>query len=214
MNKATRLGVAMGILTLLAVRNSIAQVQTYCTNLGGNIACTSYDHGASTQSYCSSIGGNLSCTTYGDDTSRVQVRQDYAAGQVIGSAIGYAVVATIEEYRAHKQINQDKKDEWSQFVQDTLSTVQLDCETDPKHETPPIACRTITHIINQFMHLHQKDFPPDARNFHLLANALEDASDDESTWTEQTIEAAFKKIDKKQLDKTVYLGTDHRTKAW
>ena len=123
-----------------------------------------------------------------------------AAGQVIGTAVGYAIIAAIDEYKAHKRIQQAKKNDWNQFVQDTLSTVQLSCEMDPKHEIPPTACRKAIHLFNQFIQLHQKDFVPDGRNVKLLANALENVPDDESVWSEQTFEKAFQTLDKKQLD--------------
>jgi hypothetical protein len=214
MNKATRSAAIMGVLMLLALKNSIAQVQTYCSNIGGNIACTSYDQGASSQTYCSSIGGNLSCTTYGNETTRVQMQRDYAAGQVIGTAVGYAILAAIDEYKAHKRLQEAKKDDWNQFVQDTLSTVQLSCETDPSHEMPPTACRTAIHLFNQFIQLHQKDFVPDGRNVKLLASALANTPNDESAWTEQTFETAFQTLDKKQLDKKPYFGFDGKRGVW
>jgi hypothetical protein len=209
-----RFTVVLALLPLLALQKSIAQVQTYCSNIAGNIACTSYDQGASSQTYCSSIGDNLSCTTYGNETSSVQIRRDYAAGQVFGTAIGYAVMAAIDEYKEHKRIKQAKKDEWNQFVQEALSKVQLDCETDPQHELSPVGCRTAIHLFNQFIHIHEKDFAPDARNVRLLSHGLEGVSEDESTWTEQTFETAFASIDKKQLDKKPYYDLDRKMSVW
>jgi hypothetical protein len=37
---------------------------------------------------------------------------------------------------------------------------------------------------------------------------------DPSSWTERTYETAFQTIDKKQLDKKIYLGLDKDRKAW
>jgi hypothetical protein len=193
--------------------NSFAQVQTYCTNIAGNISCTSYDHGASSQSYCTSIGGNLSCTTYDDDYDRVRIRQNYEAGQVIGTALGNTVSAAIAEYKAKKRIKQAKKEFWDQFVQDTIATQELKCETDPNEIV--VVCRTVVFTLNQFLHRHQNDFVPDQRNVGILADALDKtAPDDGSTWTEETYEVAFRTIDKKQLDKKVYVGAGNDRKEW
>jgi hypothetical protein len=196
--------------------NSVAQVQTYCTNIAGNIACTSYDHGASSQSYCTSIAGNLSCTTFDDSYSQARIRQNYEAGQVIGTALGNAIAAAINEYKTNKRRRQEKQDQWNQFVQDTLAKVELDCEADPKHEITPVSCRTEFFAFNQFIHRHQKDFVPDGRNVEMLADALvKTAPADEGSWTEETFEAAFQTIDKKQLDKKAYLGlTGKDRNAW
>ena len=90
-------------LAVLAGPACFSQVQTYCTNVAGNIACTSYDHGASTQSYCTSIAGNLSCTTYGQSVDRVLPQRNYEAGQVLGTALGNAISSAIESYRSHKR---------------------------------------------------------------------------------------------------------------
>ena len=216
MNKVSRTALVLGILGFLAGTNSFAQVQTYCSNIAGNIACTSYDHGAASQSYCTSIAGNLSCTTYDDDYSRVQTRQNYEAGQVIGTALGNIIAAAIAEYRAHKRLQQTKQDEWNQFVQDTLSTTELRCEADPKHDPTVLGCRTMIFAFNQFIQRHPKDFVPDGKNVDMLADALEKtAPDDQSTWTELTYEKAFQTIDKKQLDKKIYLGlAGNGRKAW
>jgi hypothetical protein len=214
MNKAIRT-VAPGILILLAANGLFAQVQTYCTNIAGNIACTSYDHGASSQSYCSSIAGNLSCTTYSDNNNRTQIQQNYEAGQVIGTALGNAIVAAIHEYKTDKRIRQTKQDEWNQFVQDTLAKIELACEADPKHEISVVGCRTIIFTFNQFLHIHQRDFVPDGKNVEMLANAIDKtATADESSWTEQTYETAFQSLDKKQLDKKIYIGHDKDRSVW
>jgi hypothetical protein len=201
--------------TVLVGTRSFAQVHTYCTNIAGNIACTSYDDGASAQSYCTSIAGNLSCTTYDDDYSRVQIRQNYEAGQVIGTALGNAITAAIAEYKANKRLRQAKQDEWNQFLQDVIAKKELDCEADPKHEMTVVGCRTWMFNFNQFLHKHQKDFVPDGRNVELLANALDrTAPADESLWTEQTYETALQTIDKKLLDKKIYVGHGSDRTAW
>jgi hypothetical protein len=188
-----------------------SQMSTYCSGSGGNIACTTYDQGASTQSYCTSIGDNLSCTTFGNvnDYSHVTVQQNYEAGSVIGAAIGGSVVAAIRDYREHKHIKQDKQDKWNQFVQNTLSTTGLACETDPKHEGGSIEeCREQTFGINQFVHRHQKDFVMDGYNMVLLYNALVSpnyhAALNETM--EQAMERALLLVNKRQLDKKPYVG--------
>jgi hypothetical protein len=210
MTKTNRIGATLGTLLLLAGNSSLAQVQTYCSNIGGNIACTSYDHGASSQSYCTSIGGNLSCTTYGDNTDRVQVRRDYEAGQVIGTALGNVILAAIQEYKTNKRIQRAKRDEWDQFVQDTIAKAELTCEADPQHNTPVAICRSGVLALNQFIHNHEKNFIPDGTNIGMLLTALKNtAPSDDSLWTEQTFEVAFQSIDKKKLDKKVYLGLGH-----
>jgi hypothetical protein len=217
MNKASRAALVLGILGLLAGTISFAQVQTYCTNIAGNIACTSYDQGAASQSYCTSIAGNLSCTTYDDDYSRIQIRQDYEAGQVIGTALGDIIAAAIADYRAHKRLQQTKQDAWNQFVQDTLSANELECEADPgKQNTTVLGCRTMIFTFNQFLQRHKKDFVPDGKNVEMMANALDKAAPaDQSTWTELTYEQAFQTVDKKQLDKKIYLGLAGKSReAW
>ncbi len=151
MTKTFRAGAVLGTLILLASNYSLAQVQTYCTNISGNIACTSYDHGASSQSYCTSIGSNLSCTTYGDNPNQVQVLRNYEAGQVIGTALGDAIVTAIQQYRENKRARQAKQDEWNQFVQDTLAKEELACEADPTHEAPIAVCRAgVLRLISSF----------------------------------------------------------------
>ncbi len=206
MNNAIRTAV-LGLLVPLVGAHSFAQVQTYCTNIAGNIACTSYDHGASSQSYCTSIAGNLSCTTYDDNYSQVRILHNYEAGQVIGTALGNIIEATIEKYKMNKRIRQAKRDEWDQFVQDTVATEELACEADPNHEVSAVGCRTMLFNFNQFLHVHHKDFVPDGRNVAMLATALDKtAPADQSSWTEQMYETAFRTIDKKQLDKKIYLG--------
>lgn len=228
--------IAVAALALGASINSSAQVQTYCTNIAGNIACTSYDRGASSQSYCTSIAGNLSCTTFDDNENynQVQIRQNYEAGQAIGTALGNAVGAAIEEYKAQKRLRQAKQDEWNQFIQDALATGDLSCETDPEviKNAPNlnvvrVGCRIMLFIFNQFLHKHQKDFVPDQRNLKMLENAFDKidipAGDTdapiterlvETYLTESLLEAAFKTIDKKQLDKKVYVGEGNDRRAW
>lgn len=190
-------------------------MQTYCTNVAGNIACTTYDQGSSTQSYCSSVAGSLSCTTYSNDYNRVQIRDNYEAGQVFGTALGNLVMGAIGRYRANKRTRQAKEREWNQFVQDTIASEELACETDPKHEVTVVGCRTMIFTFNQFLHRHEKDFVPDGTNVKMLADALDrTAPADQSTWTEQSYEAAFETIDKKRLDKKIYLGLDHDRRPW
>jgi hypothetical protein len=195
------------LLAMLATVPVLAQIQTYCSDVGGNIACTSYDNGASSQTYCSSIAGNLSCTTYNNDNySRVQIQRNYEAGQVIGTALGNVIIAAIEAHKAKRQARQ----EWNQFVQDGIATVELACETNPSMSGPSgaVGCRTFIFALNQFIHKHQKDFVVDKRNVDLLADAFDrmpeqqlPPNDDLSLVTEQMIEIAFQGIDKKQLDK-------------
>jgi len=216
MNKPNRITAALCILALYPGAKSLAQMQTYCTNIAGNIACTTYDKGTSSQSYCTSIAGNLSCTTYGDTYDRVQILQNYEAGQVIGTAVGNAVMAAVEEYKTNKRVRKEKQDEWNQFVQDTLATAELSCEADPAKEgATVVGCRTMIFTFNQFLHRHQKDFVPDGGNVNLLADALDKtAPADQSAWTEQTYERAFQTVNKKQLDKKVYLGLGSNKTAW
>ena len=218
MNRGIYAAAVLGTFAMCAGISSLAQVQTYCTNLAGNIACTSYDHGASSQSYCTSIAGNLSCTTYDDSYSQVRIRQNYEVGQAIGTALGNAIVAAINEYKTNKRLRQAKQDEWNQFVQDTLATTELACEVDPtKYDATGtvIDCRTDFFNFNQFLHRHQRDFVPDGKNVELLANALEKtAPADHPSATEQDYETAFQTIDKKHLDKKIYIGHDKDRKVW
>jgi hypothetical protein len=204
MNDAIRTAVVLGIFILYAGTNSLAQVRTYCTNIAGNIACTSYGgDGSSSQSYCTSIAGNLSCTTYNNDNdSRVQIQHNYEAGQVIGSVLGNVIITAIEKHKAKKQARQD----WDQHVQDAIATVELACETNPSMSGlgGPVGCRTVVFAINSFIHKHRKDFLPDKRNVDLLASAIDKTPgipDDGSLVTEQMLETAFQSVDKKQLDK-------------
>jgi hypothetical protein len=196
----------LAMLAILAPSFVLAQTQTYCTEIGANVACTSYDNGASSQTYCSSIAGNLSCTTYNNDNySRVQIERNYDAGQVIGTDLGNLIVAAIEAHRARKHARQ----EWNQFVQDTIAEKELACETNPSMSGPSgaVGCRTLFFAFNQFIHRHQKDFAVDKRNLDLLADAFDripeqQAPYDLSLVTEQLIEMAFQKVDKRQLDRT------------
>ncbi|HEX5282483.1 MAG TPA: hypothetical protein VFW30_00045 [Bryocella sp.] len=201
---------------MLLTCTAVAQVQTYCSNIAGNIACTTYDQTTSSQSYCTSIGNNLTCTTYNDSYDTVQVQRNYAAGQVIGTVLGEIVVAAIQEYREHKRIRRTKHDEWAQFVQDTLASTELACEADPaKQGTTVVGCRTTILTFDQFLHAHQKDFVPDGRNVELLADALDKtAPADQSQWTEKTYEQAFQTINRKVLDKKIYLGLGASRQSW
>jgi len=199
----------LAVLVGLALTGVISygQVQTFCTNISGNIACTSYNQAASSQTYCTSISNNLSCTTYDDDYSRVQIRRNYEIGQVIGTALGDTIMDAIQQYKEHKRIEKDRKDEWNQFVQDTLAKIELACELDPaKMGTNALGCRTEIFTFNQFIHRHRRDFVPDGKNVEMLADALDKtAPNDQSTWTAQTYEVAFRTLDKKQLDKKIYI---------
>jgi len=106
-----------------------------------------------------------------------------------------------------KRARQAKQQQWDQFVQDTIAAQELACETDPKHELPVLACRTEIFSFNQFLHKHRKDFVPDGNNVALLSDALErTAPEDQRTWTEETYDIAFQTIEKKKLDKKVYIG--------
>lgn len=216
MNRSLLKATLLGFFILVGEVTSPAQIQTYCTNISGNIACTSYNNGASSQSYCTSIAGNLSCTTYNDNYNKVQIQQNYEAGQVIGTALGNAVAAAIEQYKANKRIRQAKQEEWNQFVQDTLATNELTCETDPKKQgTTLVGCRTMMFTFNQFLHRHQKDFVIDGKNIEMLANALDKtAPSDQSSWTELTYEAALQTLNKNQLDRKVYIGHGNDRKVW
>jgi hypothetical protein len=196
---------------LTACLSAWGQMQTYCTNIAGNIACTSYDNSSSSQSYCTSIGDSLSCTTYAhtDQYNQVQVQQNYAPGYAIGTALGSAVVAAIEEYREHRRDRQEKQDAWNQFVQDVIATIELQCEIGNSNTAPdsPEECRSEMLTFDQFFHRHQKDFVVDHHNMALLVNALERAasSPDVSTSGEEILEAAYRTIDRRQLDKKPYL---------
>ncbi|MGO8813455.1 MAG: hypothetical protein ACLQVG_02145 [Terriglobia bacterium] len=194
--------VLLGMLVAVPV---LAQTQTYCSDVGGNIACTSYDNGGSSQTYCSSIAGSLTCTTYNNDNyNRVQIERNYEAGEVIGTALGNVITAAIQAHNARKQARQ----EWDQFVQDILAKTELQCETDPNihDESGAVGCRTFMFAFNQFVHKHRKDFVVDARNVSLLSDAIDKIPDEQlpasfSLVTEQTVEIAFEYVDKKQLDK-------------
>jgi hypothetical protein len=196
------------------------QVQTFCSDIAGNIACTSYDNGASSQTYCTSIAGSLSCTTYGhtDQYNQVQVQQNYAVGVAIGTAVGNIVVAAIEGYREHKRLKQAKQDAWDQYVQDVLSGTELHCETEPTHATRPEDCRTFIFTLNQFIHRHQKDFVVDYQNMSLLSDAelrldkIEPVAS--QTNDEEELERVFALVDKRQLDKQAYLGIGADRRLW
>jgi hypothetical protein len=182
-----------------------AQIQTYCSEVDGNIACTSYDSGTSSQTYCSSIAGSLTCTTYrnnNDDHSQAQVERNYEVGQIAGSAIGDSILAAIERHSKNKQARQ----QWDQFVQDNLAKMELTCETNPDMNEygGPVGCRTFTFALNQFIHKHRKNFIASKRNLLLLADGLDKVtlpSGDLRFTTEQMFETAFQNIDKKQLSK-------------
>ena len=168
MNKAQQIVATVWMIFAVAGTNSRAQVQTYCSKVGNNIACTTYDDTASSQSYCTQLFNNLRCTTYGNDYNRIQVLRNYEDGQVIGTALGTAVMDAIGEYQAHRRIKKAKRDEWNQFVQDTIATTELACEEDPaKQGTTIVGCRTMVFTFNQFLHRHQSDFVPDGRNVNM-----------------------------------------------
>jgi hypothetical protein len=213
MSRVIKAHAVFATIVLVATTPSLAQMQTYCSNISGNIACTTYDHGASTQSYCTQISTSLSCTTYSDNDRQIRIQQNYEAGQVLGTALGEAVIGAIEEYRAHKRARLAKQDEWNQFVQDTISKTELACEADPKHDPPVAVCRSGIFALNLFIHMHQKDFIVDGNNMKILNDALgKTAPSDDASWTEQTFETAFQSIDKKLLDKKAYLSYGHDDK--
>lgn len=194
--------------------------QTFCSNIAGNVACTSYDDSSSSQSYCTSIAGNLSCTTYGhtDQYDRVQMQQNYAAGYVIGTALGNVIVAAIDEYKNHRRDKQEAKDLWNQYVQDVLTKVELQCETDPSRGESPEECREDILAFNQFFHRHATDFVPDRRNMGLLTNELAKRASagtlDGTLSEEQILEKVFQDLDKKQFDKKPYVETDSTRYVW
>lgn len=216
MNKLACITAIFALIIAFSDDISYGQMQTYCTNIAGNIACTNYDHGTSSQSYCTSIGNNLTCTTYSDDYNKVKILQNYETGQVIGTALGTAIMSAIEQYRMHKRIRNERDAEWNQFVQDTLAKTELDCELNAaKEETTVVGCRTMIFTFNEFLQRHQKDFVPDGWNVNLLADALDKtAPSDQSTWTEQTYENAFQTLNKKQLDRKVRLGLGKDRPTW
>jgi len=183
---------------------TFGQVQTYCSDFGGNIACTSYGgDGSSSQSYCSRVAGSLTCTTYNSDNySRVRVERNYEAGEVIGTALGNIIAAAIKRHNERKQA----REEWEQYVQDRVGAVELACETDPSMGGTygAVGCRTAFFAVSSFLHKHRKDFRPTVRNLRLLADAAATAAgapEDLSLITEQMIETVFQTIDKKQLDR-------------
>ena len=192
------------MLSMTLARPCLAQVQTFCSNVGDNIACTSYGgDGLSSQSYCTSIAGNLTCTTYNNDDRHVQIQRNYEAGQVIGTALGNVIAAAIERHNAKKQARQDL----DQRVQDAIASVELACETNPSMSgtSGALGCRTTCFALSSFIHKHRKDFLPNQRNVGVLAQAIAQtpgiADIDLSSVTEQTFEIVFQHIDKKQLDK-------------
>jgi len=214
------------IISLLFTVSSLAavgQTQTYCTNIDGNIACNSFNHEESSQSYCTSISGNLSCTTF--DTNhydRVVVLQNYEAGRVIGTALGNAVVAAVEACRANKRAKQAKQDVWEQFLQDTLAKSQLSCETEETEEVRK-NCRSSFVAFSQFLHRHPKDFVADGHNLNMLSDAMVKSDDSHGITgaaeyaaygSEQAYEVLFQTIDKKKLDKKIYIGTGNNRRVW
>ncbi len=190
----------LAIVVLLAASAASAQEQTYCTNIAGNIACTTYNNAESTQTYCSQIAGSLSCTTYNsNNTTQVQIQRNYEAGQVIGTYLGAVITKAIQEHEAKKQARKD----WDQFIQDQFSQSELACETNPEMGGV-VGCRTFYFAVNSFIHKHQKDFFPCKENFELFANAADKILPANFTLqqtTEQTVEAMFQAVDKKQLRK-------------
>jgi hypothetical protein len=190
----------LAIVVLLAASAALAQEQTYCTNVADNFVCTSYNNATSSQTYCSQIGGNLSCTTYdSDNTTQVRIQRNYEAGQIIGTSLGTIIVAAIQKHQAKTQAQKD----WDQFVQDQFSQSELACETNPEMGGAT-ACRTFYFAINSFIHKHRKDCFPCKENFELFAEAADRIFPADFTLqqtTEQTVEAMFQAVDKKQLRK-------------
>jgi len=193
------------IIVVLGLRiAAVAQVQTYCTDIGGNIACTSYGgDGSSSQSYCTRIAENLSCTTYSNDNyNRVRIERNYEAGELVGTALGNIIAAAIRRHNERKRAQR----EWEQYVQDRIAAVELRCETDPDMggKYGAVGCRTTFFAINSFLHKHRKDFPVTVRNLRMLGDAaakMPDLPEDLSLITEQMIETVFQSMDKKQLDR-------------
>ena len=187
-------------VVFLAASAAVAQEQTYCTNVAGNIACTTYNNATSSQTYCTQIGGNLSCTTYDSDNStRVRIQQNYEAGQLIGTALGDIVAKAIQQHREKKQARQN----WDQFVQDQFSQSELACETNPEMGGA-VGCRTFYFALNSFIHKHQKDFFPCKENFDVFGDTADRILPADFTLqqtTEQTVETLYQAIDKKQLKK-------------
>lgn len=187
-------------VVVLLAEAAWAQEQTYCSNISGNIACTTYNNAESTQTYCSQIAGNLSCTTYNsNNTTHVQIQRNYAVGEVVGASLGAIIVAAIQNYRAKKRAQKD----WDQFVQDQFSQSELACETNPEMGGA-VGCRTFYFAINSFVHKHRKDFFPCKENFELMAQAADKIFPADFTLqqtTEQTVEAMFQATDKNLLRK-------------
>jgi hypothetical protein len=188
----------------LSTKVVLAQTQTYCSDFGGNIACTSYGgDGSSSQSYCTSIGGSLSCTTYDNDNySRVRIEKNYEAGQLIGTALGKAIAEAIRQHNERKK----QRQEWEQYVQDKIAVAELACETDPNMggAYSPVGCRTAFFAFNSFLHKHRKDFQLTTRNLNMLRDAtanMPGLPDDLNLITEQMIEKVFQTMDKQQLDR-------------
>jgi hypothetical protein len=192
------------IVFALSTKVVLAQTQTYCSNFGGNIACTSYGgDGASSQSYCTSVGGSLSCTTYDNDNySRVRIERNYQAGQVVGTALGNVIVAAIKQHNKRKK----ERQEWEQYIQDKIAEAELTCETEPNMGATygAVGCRTVFFAFNSFLHKHRKDFPLTTRNLHVLRDAaanMPGLPDDLNLITEQMIENVFQTMDKQHLDR-------------
>ena len=188
------------MVVFLAASAASAQEQTHCTNVAGNIACTTYNNAASSQTYCTQIAGNLTCTTYDSDNStRVRIRQNYEAGQIIGTALGDIVATAILEHRAKKRARKD----WDQFVQDQFSQSELACEINPEMGGA-VGCRTFYFALNSFIHKHRKDFFPCKENFDVFGDTADRVLPADFTLqqtTEQTIETLYQAVDKKQLKK-------------
>jgi hypothetical protein len=192
------------IVFALGTRVVLAQTQTYCSNFGGNIACTSYGgDGSSSQSYCTSIRDSLSCITYNSDNySRVRIERNYEAGQVVGTALGNIVAAAIRQHNKRKK----ERQEWEQYVQDKITEAELTCETEPNMGATygAVGCRTVFFAFNSFLHKHRRDFALTARNLTMLrdaAAAMPGLPDDLNLITEQMIENVFQTMDKRQLDR-------------
>jgi hypothetical protein len=150
------------------------------------------------------------------------VLQNYEAGRVIGTALGYAVVAAVEACRANKRAKQAKQDVWEQFLQDTLAKSQLSCESEETEEVRT-NCRRSNVALNQFLHHHSKDFVADGQNLNVLADAMVKFDDSRGITgsaeyaaygSEQAYEVVFQTIDKKKLDKKIYIGTGNNRRVW
>jgi NADPH:quinone reductase-like Zn-dependent oxidoreductase len=91
------------------------------------------------------------------------------------------------------------------LCRDGLARDELKCEADAlKTGGSVVDCRTWTFTFNQFLRRHQKDFVLDWKNMLMMADAAEKLGDN-APISEESLETAFRMIDKKKLDKKVYL---------